>query len=168
MSIKIKTLLILLVLSIGLVMSSCQKKETPDTEKPTIDMEYAEFFPSYCDTIYFGEAFNLKASFSDNVELGAFSIDIHNNFDHHIHAYKIELCPLEPVKSPTNPYVLLDDFEIPIHSTQYQTNTSVTLPTENDKGRFDEGDYCLHIYLTDKEGWSTPSAVSIKILHRDN
>jgi hypothetical protein len=159
---------IITIFTLGLIFYSCNKDEEIDTEKPFIDLEYTSAFPSYCDTIYFGESFNLKAFFSDNIQLGAFSIDVHNNFDHHTHAYKIEKCELDPVKQANNPFVLIDNYEIPTNLTEHVTDLTIDIPASNDLGLFDEGDYCFHIYLTDKEGWSTPSVVSVKMLYRAN
>ena len=170
MKIKINTtkISVLLTACFAIVLSfvSCSEDEEVDTEKPIINVEYAKAFPSYCDTIYFGEAFNFKASYSDNVELGGYSIDIHNDFDHHIHAYKIEKCHLAPVKKPVNPFSKIEGYEIPTGVKEHEVNLSISIPASNDSGQFDEGDYCFHIYLTDKEGWSTPFAVSIKMMHR--
>lgn len=147
-------------------MISCEKKPDIDTEKPNIDTEYVDAFPSYCDTLYFGETFNLRALFTDNNELGSYSIDIHNNFDHHSHGHNIEECDLAPKKQPVNPLTLLEDYEIPIGLKAYEVNLAISIPSGNGSGLFDEGDYHFQIFLTDKEGWSTPLGLSVKMLYR--
>lgn len=145
-------------------LSACEKNI--DTEKPVIDLSIVDAFPLNCDTMYFGETFELKVLFSDNAELGSYSIDIHNNFDHHSHSTEVTECTLGPVKNPVNPFVFIDDYQIPVGSTEYETNLTISIPTGDDNGDFDDGDYHFFISLTDKEGWSTQKGLSIKILHR--
>jgi hypothetical protein len=145
---------------------SCSTKDDIDTDKPLIHTDYISAFPSFCDTIYFGETFNLRAFFSDNAELGAYSIDMHNNFDHHSHGHKIQECDLWPVKQAVNPFVYREDFTIPSGQKEYEAYVPISIPSQNDKGAFDEGDYHFQIYLTDKGGWSTPLGLSVKMLYR--
>lgn len=145
---------------------SCNDHEGIDQEKPEIDISAADAFPVACDTLYFGETFTLKASFYDNVELGSFSLDIHNNFDHHSHSTEVTECNLAETKEPVNPYVLIQDFEIPESSKTYQTSLEVSLPSSNDDGEYDEGDYHFHISLVDKTGWSIQVGVGVKLLYR--
>jgi hypothetical protein len=139
---------ILLILSI-----SCEKGET-DKQKPEIDLSNAGAFPMNCDTLYFGETFIFKVMFTDNAELGSYSIDIHHNFDHHSHSTEVTECNLDPKKSPVNPFVFIQDYSIPGGLKEYETNLSINIPASNAKGPFDEGDYHFFISLTDKEGWS--------------
>ena len=159
--------LIFIIALLFALFNSC-KKETDeiDKEKPNIDLYIQDAFPGNCDTLYFGETFNLKILFTDNVELGSFSIDIHNNFDHHSHSTEVTECDLDPIKSPVNPFVFIQDYSIPEGLTEYVTNLSVTIPSTNNNGLFDEGDYHFFISLTDKEGWSAQKGLSIKILSR--
>lgn len=158
----------LLGASIVLGASAC-KKETVDEEKPTIDLSYSETFPFSCDTIYFGESFEFKALFTDNVELGgskSYSIDMHHNFDQHSHSTEFESCNLDEKKDAENPYVLIQDFDIPEGLSEYQASETVTIPADLDGVLYDQGDYHFSISLADKEGWSTQTGVSIKILYR--
>ena len=55
----------------------------------------------------------MKVRFTDNAELGSYSINIHNNFDHHSHSTEVEECNMDPVKEPVNPYVFIQDYDIP-------------------------------------------------------
>ncbi len=155
-------ILILLLSFIG----SCEKDDKIDKEKPTIDLTIQGAFPVNCDTLYFGESFELKVLFTDNVELGSFSIDIHNNFDHHSHSTEVTECNLDPKKAPVNPFLSIEDYDIPAGLTEYETSVSVTIPSVNGNGSYDEGDYHFFISLTDKEGWSAQKGLSIKILKR--
>ena len=148
------------------VLISCEKDENIDTEKPQILNDFSDAFPTHCDTLYFGESFDLRLLLTDNMELGSFSIGIHNNFDHHSHSTEVTECSLGPVKEPVNPLVFIDDYPIPDELKEYETNRMVSIPAENDSGLFDEGDYHFFIRLTDNEGWSAQKGLSIKMLYR--
>jgi hypothetical protein len=146
--------------------NACEKDEDIDTEKPTINNSFTGAFPVNCDTIYFGETFEVKLLFTDNVELGSYSIDIHNNFDHHSHSTEVTECNLDPIKDPVNPFVFIEDYDIPNGMTEYETNLSISIPSGNANGNYDEGDYHFFLSLTDAEGWSTQLGLSIKMLYR--
>ncbi|WP_319512474.1 DUF4625 domain-containing protein [uncultured Draconibacterium sp.] len=158
---------ILSILSILLLfVVACSDESEVDTEKPVIDISFSGAFPVNCDTLYFGEPFVMKMKFSDNVELGAYSINIHNNFDHHSHSTEVTACNPDPDKDPVNPYVSIDDYSIPEGSMEYETNLTVSIPEDDGTAWYDDGDYHFFISLTDKEGWSAQKGLSIKILHR--
>ncbi len=151
---------------VAILFTSCERDRDIDTEKPEIDLYIEGAFPANCDTLYFGEAFNLRVLFTDNVELGSFSIDIHHNFDHHSHSTEITECNPDPVKVPVNPFVFIQDYNIPGGSREYETDLPIIIPASNNSGSFDEGDYHFAIRLTDKEGWSTYKGLSIKMAYR--
>lgn len=160
-----KKIRVFMHVSILLAIVSCGKNDI-DTEKPTISAEISTAFPQNCDTIYFGENFNFRYLFSDNNELGSYSIDIHQNFDHHSHSTEFGVCSLEPKKEPKNPYLLMQNFDLPEGLSEYETNITILVPSSNGKGEFDTGDYHFSISLTDKEGWSTQKGLSIKMMYR--
>lgn len=149
-----------------LILSSCKKEEEIDKQKPEIDLSIQDAFPVNCDTIYFGESFELKVLLTDNAELGSYSIDIHNNFDHHSHSTEVTECTLDPIKDPVNPFLFIESFDIPSGLSEYGTNLEISIPSGDSNGEYDEGDYHFFISLTDKEGWSAQKGLSIKILHR--
>lgn len=151
-----------------MIFFSCEDDKEIDTQKPEIDTTIPNAFPANCtDTIYFGEPFTLNLKFTDNVELGSFSLDIHHNFDHHSHSTEFVECYLNPKKIPVNPYVLIETHDIPTGQSEYVTNLPITIPTSNDEGQlFDKGDYHFDIRITDKEGWSTHFGMGIKMMHR--
>lgn len=146
--------------------SSCEKDEKIDTEKPVIDSSIANAFPVSCDTLYFGESFEFNVLFSDNAELGSYSISIHNNFDHHSHSTEVIECSLDPIKDPVNPLLFIEDFTIPVGLAKYETNVSIFIPDSDGGMVYDEGDYHFFISLTDHEGWSAQKGLSIKFLYR--
>ena len=155
----------ILILSLFLFIT-CSESEIDD-EEPEIDLSIPNAFPVNCDTLYFGEPFTLKVLFTDNAELGSFSIDIHNNFDHHSHTTEVTECNLDAIKTPVNPYLSIDEYDIPEGMDTYETSLKITIPDGDNKGEFDEGDYHFFISLVDKEGWSTQKGLSLKILRRN-
>jgi len=161
-----KLIIITIIMSLIFAFNSCEKDDDIDNQKPEIDLSIQDAFPVSCDTLYFGETFILKVKFTDNVQLGSYSIDIHNNFDHHSHSTELTECNLDPIKEPVNPFTLIQDYDIPAGQQEYETNLSITIPSSNSNGSFDEGDYHFFISLTDKSGWSAQKGLSIKILHR--
>ena len=147
-------------------IAGCSTTEIDD-QKPVIDLFIDGAFPVSCDTLYLGETFTWKVSFTDNVELGSYSLEIHHNFDHHAHSTEVEVCELDPVKDPVNPFHIIADFEIPAGSKEYTVEQTISIPLSNGEGEFDPGDYHFFISLTDREGWAAQTGLSIKILKRD-
>ncbi len=155
------------IILLAAFLGACTKDENNvDKEKPIIDLSIEGAFPVNCETIYFGEAFELKMLLTDNVELGSFSIDIHNNFNHHSHSTEVSECAFDPVKEPVNPYVFIDDYTIPKGLTEYETSIMIAVPSGNGSAEYDDGDYHFFIRLTDKAGWSTQKGLSVKMRHR--
>ncbi|MEM7161865.1 MAG: DUF4625 domain-containing protein [Bacteroidota bacterium] len=154
------------IICAALLFSSCEKDEEIDTQKPTINIDFANAFPKNCEVIYFDEPFSIRAVLSDNVQLGSFSIDIHNNFDHHTHSTEFESCPLDDIKDPVNPYLIIEDFSIPEGLSEYETEVMLTIPSTDGTNLYDEGDYHFHLGVTDQEGWASQIGLHIKILHQ--
>lgn len=148
-------ILIFTIISIGLI--ACERDV--DDVYPEIDISGTNAFPQNCDTIYRGQAFNFIASFSDNVELGSFSLEIHNNFDHHTHSTEAEECDFHEDKPAVNPWLFLEQYEIPAGSQKYDADVQISVPSD-----IDPGDYHFQIRLTDKEGWQALTGLSVKIL----
>ncbi len=159
-----KKTLIILTLA-GFTLTACNKEEV-DQEKPIINHAIGEAYPQNCDTLWMGETFTFTTEFTDNQELGSFSIEIHENFDHHSHSTEPITCELMPEKEPVNPFEFLQDYQIPEGLTHYRANIDITIPNSNLEGLFDEGDYDLFISLTDREGWSAQKNLNIKIMKK--
>lgn len=138
--------------------NACTKTET-DTVYPVIDMSSVNAFPQDCDTLRIGESFVFRGIFTDNAELGSYSLDIHNNFDHHSHSSSIVECPLGPLKAPVNPLVFIEEYLIPAGTTLFEAVDTIKIPLG-----VDPGDYHMMIRLTDREGWQTVKGISVKIL----
>ena len=140
---------------------SCVDDNEKDDEIPTIDMTAETAFPQNCSTVYRGENITFKATFIDNVELGAFSIEIHNNFDHHTHSTDITECEMDPIKTPINPLLFIEEYDIPEGQKSYEALVEVTIPDN-----VDTGDYHFMVRLTDAAGWQALKGISIKIIDR--
>jgi hypothetical protein len=152
-----KKILKILFLTTLPLLASCNKTDT-DTEYPVIDMSGSDAFPTNCQTVQRGQTFVFKATFTDNVALGSFSIDIHNNFNHHSHSTESEACTMEGEKVAVNPFVYIKAFNIDGATSQYVAEIPIEIPAD-----IDQGDYHFRVSLTDHEGWSTMKGISIKI-----
>jgi len=149
--------LAMLLLVVG--FTSCQSKEDEiDTQPPVIDMAFADAFPQQCEVLQRGETYSIVALFTDNFQLGSYSLDIHHNFDHHTHSTDVIECERQPSKIPVNPWLIIEGHEIPSGQRHYQVSLPLSVPTD-----VDTGDYHLMIKLTDKEGWQTIKGISISI-----
>jgi hypothetical protein len=143
-----------------LVISSCTNEDIDkDVEKPTISINYNEGFPQGCALLARGETYHFRAQITDNKELASYSIDIHNNFDHHTHDDQVTECDLEDIKQAINPLIFIENYSIEAGLTSYEINVSITIP-EN----IDTGDYHCAYSVTDQTGWQSRTSVDIKII----
>lgn len=139
---------------------SCEKdndENSVDDEHPVIDLS-GDAFPVQCSTLKRGETFTFKTKFSDNVELGTYSIDIHHNFDHHTHSTEFEECDLQPKKEPVKPFLFIKSYDIPSGQKTYEAVQQIEVPAD-----IDPGDYHFMISISDHVGWNTIKGLSIKI-----
>ena len=148
--------LLLLLLSAALFGCS-DNNDQKDLERPKI-IDVENVSPVTCQTILRGETLPVRCLFTDNKELGAFNIEIHNNFDHHSHSTSAEDCPFDPDRKPENPWIYNEDMQIPENSVSYNLNIEIPIPND-----VDTGDYHFMIRLTDKAGWQVFKAVSLKM-----
>ena len=153
-----KTIFFALIL--GFMIQSCSNDDNneKDTTKPEIDLTITDAFPTSCTSVSKGSTIPFKALFTDNQQLGAYSINIHNNFDHHSHDTEVDSCDLDPIKNAVNPWTVTLTFSIPENSQEFIAEQEILIPTD-----IDTGDYHFMIQLTDTEGWSTMKGISIKI-----
>lgn len=149
------------ILLAGMVLAAvaCDKDEPAiDTDYPVIEAQAPGTFPVQCSTLKRGEAFTFKATFTDNIALGSYSLDIHHNFDHHTHSTEVSDCETDPIKKPVNPFLLIKSFDIDPGQQRFEASQTIQVPAG-----IDPGDYHFMIRLTDKEGWQTIRGISIKI-----
>ena len=145
----------------GVCLSSCSNDEEDggkDMEKPTVSDDRTKDDPIPCERYKRGEVIPFRSTFTDNVELGSISLNIHNNFDHHTHGTAKDDCPLDPIKKPVNPWVFNQTIKIPAGQKTYEGKLDIPIPTD-----IDPGDYHFMVYITDKAGWQNWKAVSFHV-----
>lgn len=155
---KVKKLLVLLMISTVFINCSSDD-DNKDSTKPEIDLTIANAFPTSCTTVIRGTTIPFKALFKDNQELGAYSINIHHNFDQHNHDTEVDVCVFDDQKVPVNPWAATFTFSIPAGSSEFIAEQIIEIPAN-----IDTGDYHFMIQLTDAQGWATMKGLSIKIV----
>ena len=154
-----KQILSMVVATLFFLAGCKEDEEEPiDTEYPVMDINFTDAFPKQCSNISRGQKIIFKARFSDNIQLGSYSLDIHHNFDHHTHSTEVNACNMEPVKTPVKPFLLIQNFDIPKGLKEYEATSEIEVPAD-----IDPGDYHFMIRLTDEEGWQAIKGLSIKI-----
>ena len=89
---------LLIPLLCALCACSGSDADSKDMEKPVISSDGIVANPIECQVYHRGESIPFQYLFTDNVELGYYNIEIHNNFNHHTHSGSAIECPLEPAK----------------------------------------------------------------------
>lgn len=158
---KLKFLFIttLAMLSLNACSSDDDSTNGKDDIKPTIDFTIENAFPTSCATVKRGGTIPFKALFTDNQQLGAYSISIHNNFDHHSHDTEVGACPMDAKKVPVSPWVATLTYNIPENSKEFIATQTIQIPND-----IDTGDYHFMIQLADAVGWATMRGISFKIV----
>ena len=150
------------IVILGMIFAFTSCDETvKDEALPEINMSGTTAFPQNCTTVYRGESFTFNALFTDNMELGSYSIEMHDNFDHHTHSTSATECELGAVKTPVKPFLYIEEFTIPAGKTTFTANISIFIPVDTDTG-----DYHFMVRLTDKSGWQTFEGISVKVTDR--
>jgi len=174
-----KLLTIIASALIMLAITSCDKDDDKDidTEKPQINASIDGASPANATTFYFGEDIPVKMLLTDNAELGSFSVNIHNNFDHHSHSTEEEGEEHHDEEGEEHhhhegedgdAFQFTQDYTIPAGSTQFLIDTKIALPVKSDDGdEYEGGDYHFMITVTDKAGFSNIKAFEIKILQKE-
>lgn len=140
-------------------LTACEGDDpTVDTEYPTINKGFAEAFPVVCSELERGKTYTFKARFTDNQELGSYSFDIHNDFNHHNHTGEVKECSPEPEKVPVKPMLFVENYTIPAGLKEFEAKVDVVIPAD-----VDIGDYHFVIKLTDQSGWASFERMSLKI-----
>ena len=157
-------------------LSACNNDEDEiDTEKPTIDLSFNQAFPQNGSVLYFGGSFTLNIRLADNFELGAYSVNIHSNFDHHSHSTEEEEEEEHHEEGEHHHhdgeegdgFYFSQDYTIPSGSKEYTANNTIEIPAHaSDGDEYQAGDYHFMITVTDKAGFSTFKAVGIEIKNR--
>ncbi len=136
-----------------LVFTSCSDDDTViDTEKPVI----AVHEPHAEDGFAPGSELHIEATFTDNVELASYKIEIHDDLDEHTHA-------ITKSSHDLNPWSWEKDFTIPAGNTSFEAVHHIDIPTEFNEKPISEGAYHVGIYVTDTSGNQQEYFVEIHI-----
>lgn len=139
--------------------SSAEENESRDMTQPVISEEGIVANPIECQEYHPGDVLPVQYVFTDNVELGNYNIEVHNNFDHHTHSGSAVECELEPLKEAgAHAWVFNQDYAIPAGQRSYTARVDIPIPVNAETG-----DYHFMIRLTDRAGWQQLKAVAIKI-----
>ncbi len=158
MTIKMKNIL---YLGIFILIASCSSDNSvaKDEQKPTISVNYEDGFPQGCTELKRGETYAFRANVTDNRALASYSLNIHNNFDHHTHDDQGAKCDLDPIKQAVNPFIFIKNYNIEEGLTSYEINISLAIPDD-----IDTGDYHCAYSVTDETGWQSRTSIDIKII----
>ncbi|ODT56661.1 MAG: hypothetical protein BGP01_00325 [Paludibacter sp. 47-17] len=139
---------------------ACQPNDHDDVV-PAIEMTAGTAFPTNCATVYRGESFEFNAVFTDNVELGSYSIEMHHNFDQHTHSTDAEQCTPDPVKQAVVPFRLIANYPLPSGLQRFEAKQTIFIPEDVDTGM-----YHFMVRLTDAAGWQIFKGISVRIADR--
>lgn len=153
-----REILFLLLLCALCACSSSSEDRAKDMTMPQIKTDGILPEPDNCQAFLLGDTIRFHYILTDDTELGAFNIEIHNNFDHHSHSTSAHDCLMERKKQPVRPWVFNRDYAIPDRLKSYEASFDLPIPAD-----VDPGDYHFMIRLTDKAGWQQLEAVSIKL-----
>ena len=142
-------------------LSACgsDDDEQRDMQQPAISDQGITANPIDCQQYQRGDVIPFHYLMIDNQELGAYNIEIHNNFDHHTHGTTSAECAMEEEKKPQKPWIYNQDFTIPAGQRSYDARHDIQIPAD-----IDAGDYHFMVRLTDHAGWQQLHAVAIKIV----
>ena len=154
MTMKTKVFVISLLCALGACSSPSK-----DTTLPDILPAGDDTAPLNCQEYPRGGAIFFDYLFTDDSELGAYNLEVHNNFDHHTHSTEAGECRQDAVKQPVNPWIYNQSFSIPSGSTSFEARQTIAVPSD-----VDPGEYHFMIRLTDRSGWQQLKSLSIRIL----
>ena len=132
--------------------------DTKDMSKPVINTKDIVAVPTNCEVYKRGDVIPFNSLFTDDTELGAYNIEIHQNFDHHTHSTSSVECQMDEKKDPVKSWTYNQDFSIPSGQKSFTARHDIAIPAD-----IDPGDYHFMVRLTDRAGWQELHAVAIKI-----
>lgn len=161
-NLKYSSLMLALVSVMTMGFTSCSSDddtEQRDMTPPVISDQDITANPVECQQYHPGDVIPFHYVFTDDVELGNYNIEIHNNFEHHTHSGSAEECELEAKKEAGDKaWVFNQDYTIPAGQRTYTARFDIPIPADAETG-----DYHFMVRLTDRAGWQQLMAVAIKI-----
>lgn len=164
---KYMSLMQALVCVITLGFTSCDNNdEDKDMTYPKISSEGITANPIDCQVYQRGSVIPFHYIFTDDMELGAYNIEIHSNFDHHTHGTTSTDCEdgdehegeQEHEHEHEGGWHYNQDFAIPAGLRTYEARHDIVIPSD-----IEPGNYHFMVRLTDHAGWQQLHAVAIKI-----
>ncbi|MBR1517620.1 MAG: DUF4625 domain-containing protein [Bacteroidales bacterium] len=141
------------------MLSACKEDdEVKDTTPPEIGGDAALVNPIDCQVYHPGDVLKVYYVLTDDMELGSYEIEVHDNFQPHTHSAVAVHCPHLSSTATVYPWTFVEAFEIPEGQTRYIIEKQYTIPDDRDLG-----DYHLEIRVTDRTGWTTEKSIDIKI-----
>ena len=156
---KRKNFLCIMLLCALCACSSDDDEQQKDMLQPVISDKGIIADPIDCQVYHRGDVIPFHYLFADDTELGAYNIEIHNNFDHHTHSTSSVECPMDVKKDPVKPWVFNQDYTIPAGQQSFDARHDIQIPAD-----IDTGDYHFMVRLADRAGWQQLHAVAIKII----
>lgn len=151
----------ILMISLLCALSACSSSDddAKDMQQPVITDQGVIANPIDCQVYQRGQTIPFHYVFTDDTELGAYNIEIHNNFDHHTHSGSAVECELETKKEAgPKAWVFNQDYAIPAGQRTYTARVDIQIPDD-----VETGDYHFMVRLTDRAGWQQLKAVAIKV-----
>ena len=149
MKTKNKFSIVCLIVISSIFFYSCENNEDGDTEKPVINL----IEPMEGDVLKIGSDIHFEMELSDNVMLKSYKVEIHSNFDGHVHVRSI---------ASTVDFTFNKSWDIP------QKNAAVHHHEIEIPENTTPGNYHLVVYCTDVAGNESHIARNIILSHTDN
>lgn len=153
-----KTIKVMMAFALAAVLTASCSGNEDEITKPVISDKNIVANPVDCQEYARGTVIPVQFAFHDDVELGSYNIEIHNNFNHHTHGTSATDCTLDDTKMPVKAWVFNQDYPIPAGRQDFVIRQDIKIPAD-----IDPGDYHFMIRLTNKAGWQELKGISIKI-----
>lgn len=130
------------------ILSACSESDAADTTKPVINL----IEPADNDTLRIGADVHLEMELSDDVMLGSYKIEIHNNFNDHTHGTK--------TVAEEMPFAFNRSWDLTGKRNATIHHHEIVIPENAQPGK-----YHLMVYCTDEAGNESYAARSIVLSH---
>lgn len=139
---------IALCIMLSIVVSSCDDENKADVVKPVINL----IEPEDGEVLLTGEEVHFELELSDDVMLGSYKVEIHNNFDGHDHSTRSS--------SERTPFSFNRSWDLSGKKNAHIHHHEIEIPEDAATG-----EYHLMVYCTDAAG--NESYVARRVIIRD-
>ncbi len=158
----------------SIISCGSDDENNKDMTRPVISDKGITVSPINCDVYHPGDVIYFRYLLEDNQELGNFTINIHDNFDHHSHGTESD--EHEEVECEGHEehheeahgdesgvaWKFSQDYEIPAGQKSYVASVDIPIPED-----VRHGDYHLMINVTDKATWNQFKIIAIRIEEKE-